>query len=130
MAFLSNYVSGTGTLTYVKDGKFTSLGHPILDEQGNLIEITGGSLLNCTITGVIKGERGRAGELKGVFLKNTAFATAEYNTKTGVTGTMKEAEVERLNLGKWKWAKRKSEAHGIYHGKRREPKEYSCPSSR
>ena len=124
--FIRNYVSGIGTLTYVKDGKFTSLGHPILDEQGNLIEITGGSLLNCTITGVIKGERGRAGELKGVFLKNTAFATAEYNTKTGVTGTMKEGEVERLNLRKVEMGEAKVGSATVYttvNGS--EPKEYS-----
>jgi len=124
--FIRNYVSGIGTLTYVKDGKFTSLGHPILDEQGNLIEITGGSLLNCTITGVIKGERGRAGELKGVFLKNTAFATAKCNTKTGVTGTMKEGEVERLNLRKVEMGEAKVGSATVYttvNGS--EPKEYS-----
>lgn len=96
--FIRNYVSGIGTLTYIKDNKFTSLGHPILDERGDLIEITGGSLINCTITGAIKGERGKAGELKGIFLKNAAFAKATYNTKTGVVGTIGDGEIERLNL--------------------------------
>lgn len=75
---------------------------------------------------MIKGERGRAGELKGVFLKNTAFATAEYNTKTGVTGTMKEGEVERLNLRKVEMGEAKVGSATVYttvNGS--EPKEYS-----
>lgn len=98
--FIRNFISGIGTLTYVKGDKFTSLGHPILDENGNMIEIIDGNLLNCTITGVIKGERGRAGELKGVFLKNAPFAAATANTKTGIIGTIKEGEAERLGLKK------------------------------
>ena len=96
--FIRNYVSGIGTVTYIKNNTFTSLGHPILDENGNLIEIKGGNLINCTITGAIRGERGKAGELKGIFLKNAPFATAVKNTKTGIIGTISDAEIQRLAL--------------------------------
>lgn len=124
--FIRNYVSGIGTLTYVKNNLFTSLGHPILDEHGNLIEITGGSLINCTVTGVIKGERGKAGELKGIFLKNAPFAKAAYNTSTGVTGSICDEEIERLNLRKVETGEAKVGSATVYTTvKGSEPKEYS-----
>lgn len=124
--FIRNFISGIGTLTYVKGNEFTSLGHPILDENGNMIEIIDGSLLNCTITGVIKGERGKAGELKGVFLKNAPFATAEANTKTGIIGTMKEGEIERLGLRKVEIGEAKVGSATVYTTvSGSEPKEYS-----
>lgn len=124
--FIRNFISGIGTLTYVKGNEFTSLGHPILDENGNMIEIIDGNLLNCTITGVIKGERGKAGELKGVFLKNAPFATAEANTKTGIIGTMKEGEIERLGLRKVEIGEAKVGSATVYTTvSGSEPKEYS-----
>ena len=124
--FIRNFISGIGTLTYVKGNEFTSLGHPILDENENMIEIIDGNLLNCTIMGVIKGERGKAGELKGVFLKNAPFATAEANTKTGIIGTMKEGEIERLGLRKVEIGEAKVGSATVYTTvSGSEPKEYS-----
>lgn len=123
--FIRNYVSGIGTLTYVKNGRFTSLGHPILDENGNLIEIVGGDLINCTVTGVIKGERGRAGELKGIFLKSAPFAKADCNTKTGVTGTISEDAIESLHLRKTEFGTAKVGVATVYTTVQgSEPKEY------
>ncbi len=124
--FIRNFVSGIGTLTYVKNNRFTSLGHPIVDENGSLIEIIGGSLINCTITGAIRGERGKAGELKGIFLKNTPFAQAERNTPTGVTGIISDEEIERLELKKVETGKEKVGAAVIYSTvKGSQPKEYA-----
>ena len=76
--------------------------------------------------GVIKGERGKAGELKGVFLKNAPFATAEANTKTGIIGTMKEGEIERLGLRKVEIGEAKVGSATVYTTvSGSEPKEYS-----
>lgn len=86
--FIKNNISGIGTITYIKNGKYASLGHPVLNENGNLLNIIGGNLYNCTITGAIKGERGKAGELKGVFLKDKPFANAKINNFTGVYGEL------------------------------------------
>ena len=44
-------INGIGTITYVDktNNKFGSLGHPVTDENGNLIPINGGSLYGCSI---------------------------------------------------------------------------------
>ena len=58
---------GIGTLTYITpDLKFGSLGHAVYDpDVENVMEISGGSVYKCKISDVLKGERGRPGELKG-----------------------------------------------------------------
>lgn len=98
--YIRNNVSGIGTVTYVKNGVFASLGHPVLSENGDLLEILDGKLYNCTITGAIKGERGKAGELRGLFLKDEPFAFAEKNTETGVYGKISDENLKKLNLSK------------------------------
>lgn len=63
--------TGIGTLTYVDEEnlEFGALGHPITDgETGTKIDIQNGSVYSCSIVGVEKGEKGKPGELKGVFL--------------------------------------------------------------
>lgn len=86
--FIREGINGIGTITYIKGNKFASLGHPVTDENGKIIEITGGNLYNCKITGVIKGVKGRAGELRGVFLKDCNVGQIEKNISTGVYGTL------------------------------------------
>ncbi len=80
--------SGIGTLTFVKeDGRFASLGHPIVNpETGEIYKISGGSVYKCVITGAVKGGRGRAGELRGDF-KDVKLGTVSSNGKIGVYGT-------------------------------------------
>lgn len=98
--FIRNNVSGIGTITFVKDGRFASLGHPVLTDSGNLIEILNGKLYNCTVTGAIKGEKGKAGELRGIFLKDEPFAFAEVNKQSGIYGTISDENLKKLNLKK------------------------------
>ncbi len=86
--FVRDDVSGIGTITYIKGNSFGSLGHPILDDRGNLLDITGGKLYNCNITGYVKGERGKAGELRGVFLRNKSVGEIDLNTNVGVFGKL------------------------------------------
>ncbi|MBQ5927208.1 MAG: hypothetical protein IIX01_04725, partial [Clostridia bacterium] len=56
-------VSGIGTVTYIqKDGKrFGSLGHAVCDESKKELGIGDGAVYSCSIVGVNKGIRGRAG---------------------------------------------------------------------
>jgi len=81
-------VSGIGTVTYIEKDtlKFGSLGHPVLDECGNCMSVNGGKIYNCSIVNVIKGVRGKAGELKGVFLNDKHIATANENCIAGIFG--------------------------------------------
>lgn len=85
--FIREDISGIGTITYIKGNRFASLGHPVVNESGDLLEILGGKIYDCNLTGCIKGERGKAGELRGVFLKNNPVGTIEKNLNCGVFGT-------------------------------------------
>ena len=84
--FIKDSVSGIGTVTFIKDGKFASLGHAVVDEDKEKLEILSGNLYPCNITNVIKGEKGAAGELRGVFLRNNPIATIKNNDSCGVFG--------------------------------------------
>ena len=88
--FIKNDISGIGTVTYVKGNRFASLGHPVLNNDGSVVEIIGGEIFNCSITGCKKGERGCAGELRGVFLKDKAIANIEKNNAYGVYGKLSD----------------------------------------
>ena len=95
--FIREDVSGIGTITFIKGGRFASLGHPVITENGKTLNIIGGKLFNCNVTGCVKGKRGKAGELKGVYLKNNPIATVEKNLNCGVYGTIsKDFNYENL----------------------------------
>lgn len=84
--FIRDCVTGIGTITFIKGNKFASLGHPVVKNNGDIVEIVGGNVYLCNITGCVKGERGKAGELRGVFLKNNPVAKVEQNLISGVYG--------------------------------------------
>ena len=89
--WLKDSGAGIGTLTFVMtDGTFGGLGHGICDgETGELTAINNGSVLGVTLNGVIKGQRGVPGELKGYF--NSSKVGALYsNTENGVFGALAE----------------------------------------
>ena len=98
--FIQNNVSGIGTLTFIKNNCFASLGHPIVDNYGDILSISGGNLYNCQITGAIKGERGKAGELKGICINKNPLAKILDNNESGVFGYIDDKEIEKLNLQK------------------------------
>lgn len=82
-------VSGIGTLTYVQtDGRFGALGHHITDATTGLSDaINTGKIFDCEITGVIHASDGKAGELSGIFNKNSIkIGTIDENCKYGIFG--------------------------------------------
>ena len=81
-------ISGIGTVTYIEKGtlRFASLGHAVTDNSGKLMNVEKGNIFQCSIVNVVKGERGRAGELKGLFLNDKSIAVADTNCATGVYG--------------------------------------------
>ncbi len=62
---LKEDVGGVGTLTFVtKQGNFAALGHKISDGDGNLdMQLDEGNIYNASVSGIVKGERGKAGGL-------------------------------------------------------------------
>lgn len=84
-------VSGIGTVTFIrKDLRFGSLGHAVASSNGRQMDACNGEIYNCSIVSVVKGERGRAGELKGLFINDKKIATADKNCPTGIFGRMEK----------------------------------------
>ena len=88
--FIKDDICGIGTVTYIDENRFASLGHPVINEDGSLLEILGGNVFDCSITGCVKGERGKAGELRGVFLKTNPVAIIDKNSYFGVYGNVSD----------------------------------------
>ena len=91
-------VSGIGTVTYIEKetGRFGALGHAVSNGGKNL-KIVGGIVYPCSIIGVTKGIRGKAGELRGMFLAEEAFGTAEKVCSSGIFGQMQNNYEDYLN---------------------------------
>lgn len=90
--FLRDDLSGIGTITYfTKDGKFASLGHPILNENKSMMDIKSGKAYLCSIVGIQKGEKGKAGELQGIFIDDRKIGQILKNTQTGIYGKIEKS---------------------------------------
>lgn len=88
---LRDRLNGIGTLTFItKNGEFMGLGHPICDEKDITLDITGGSLFACSIFAVDKGEKGKVGELKGMFLSDKSIGIITQNLTVGIKGQINE----------------------------------------
>ena len=89
-AYVKDNGAGIGTVTYIipKTLEFAGLGHGICEgEGGKLVPISRGSVINVGIDGVIKGQCGTPGELKGHF-KSGKCGTLLQNSDCGVFGVL------------------------------------------
>lgn len=86
-------LSGIGTITYIdgKNGRFGSLGHSVTAENKHKMDLSEGMVYECSIVGINKGARGRAGELKGMFLNDKTFGTAEKMCECGIFGCISKS---------------------------------------
>ena len=88
--FVRDGASGIGTVTFVKeDGSFSALGHPVF-EGDEPASVKGGNIYRCSVFGINKGERGKAGELKGVFVGDAPIGNIVKNTPYGIKGNVNE----------------------------------------
>ena len=94
---------GIGTITYYRksDDAFGALGHPVTDvDTGSIMQIKGGRLYPVIMQGVVKGEKGMAGELAGRNADNALLlGTADKNSKAGVYGKL-TADGKKMMQGK------------------------------
>ncbi len=102
--WVKDSVAGIGTLTFYSEGTgfYGALGHGITDtETGNVFCLNKGMLLNADITGVIKGNAGIPGELKGVFLTgdkyNGGIGNILLNNEKGIYGYLSEDAMDKLS---------------------------------
>lgn len=92
--------AGVGTLSYIDpvSGAYGALGHAIVDgDTGDLLPVADGAILSASVVGVIKGQSGQAGELKGSFLKeNEQIGTLALNSEYGIYGCLEETPADAL----------------------------------
>lgn len=86
-------VSGIGTVTYIdkNSGRFGSLGHSVTGENNREMSVMEGAVYECSIVGVSKGIRGKAGELRGMFLTDKTIGSAEKLCNCGIFGQVSDA---------------------------------------
>lgn len=89
--------AGIGTMTFFdpNTNDFAGLGHGICDiDTGELLPLSHGDIMESQINGVIKGEKGYPGELKGTFVGNKAIGNLKSNNFSGVYGTLESCPVQ------------------------------------
>ena len=86
--------AGVGTLSYIdpQTQAYGALGHAIVDgDTGDMLSVKDGAILQADVVGVVRGESGRAGELKGSFLKEgRQIGTLVHNSTYGIYGVMEK----------------------------------------
>lgn len=90
---------GVGTITFYEPstGKFAALGHPITDvDTGDIINISNGELITSQILSIIKGEKGKPGEIRGIISKGVKIGEIIMNTGFGIFGNV--TQVSNLQL--------------------------------
>ncbi len=93
---VKSMISGLGTVTYKKrDGSFGALGHSVSGEN-NLD--ANGTVYGCRILGIDKGERGKAGSIKGALVKNERVGEVSKNIKYGLYGTINNPDGELYDV--------------------------------
>lgn len=86
--WIRDEASGIGTVTYIipETGEFAGLGHGICDgETGALLPIKRGVVSDAELIGIIKGQKGTPGELKGT-IGSIKKGSLIKNTECGVYG--------------------------------------------
>ncbi len=93
--------SGVGTLTYVREdnARFGALGHAISDpDTKQAFELNSGDMYKSTVIGINKGQKGKPGELKALFIQGSNnIGTVDKNTRFGVFGSYKQSYLEKLS---------------------------------
>lgn len=99
---VKNEIAGIGTLTYVRtdNKRFGGLGHQIFDEYSKgKSHYDSGRLYGADIVGIVKGEAGKAGELRGTFKRgNSSYGTVDKNLFSGVFGDAEDILYDKRPL--------------------------------
>ncbi len=88
--WVKDSTTGIGTVTFINpsNNAFAGLGHAICDSaSGRIIPVSKGTVMDVCINGVVKGQVGSAGELKGAFLSKR-IGTLTKNCNCGVYGLL------------------------------------------
>ena len=87
-------VEGVGTLTFAsqKTREYGALGHAIVEGVGgNIVPVAKGSLYDCSVLGINKGEKNKPGELRCAFAGNMKKqGSILENSKFGIKGVLND----------------------------------------
>ena len=92
-AYVKDGGAGIGTVTFIdpENYSFGGLGHGVCEtNSGKLVPMKRGSVTDVTISGVVKGEAGKPGEVKGYFSSGKTGSLLK-NSDCGVFGVFGEA---------------------------------------
>ena len=95
--WIRDSAAGIGTMTFYEPltGAFAGLGHGVCDiDTAELLPFSDGDIVKSKITGCYKGEKGKAGELCGMFTCET-IGTLLSNNKIGVYGVLGGVSADR-----------------------------------
>ena len=88
--WVKDSATGIGTVSFIhpETGEFGALGHGVCDaESGTLLPLHRGVVTDTVVTDIVRGERGKAGEIKG-YLKPGKTGVLLENTDCGVFGVL------------------------------------------
>lgn len=94
--WIRDSAAGIGTMTFLDNetGMFASLGHGVCDiDTGEILPVYEGDIVGATVNGCSIGQRGKAGELCGVF-SSESKGILYLNCQCGVYGKMNEKLTE------------------------------------
>lgn len=87
--WLRSGMAGIGTVTFIdpSTGVFGALGHSVSDiDTGILLPLREGEIRCAVINGVVKGEKGKPGELKGTISDGQVCGKITANSESGIFG--------------------------------------------
>ena len=90
--WIRDSAAGIGTMTFFDTERktFAALGHGVCDvDTGEILPVFEGDIVNAEVNGCYKGQRGKAGELCGVF-SSESKGVLYLNSKCGVYGELYE----------------------------------------
>lgn len=88
--WIRDSAAGIGTMTFrdTETGFFAALGHGVCDvDTGEILPVVEGDIVEAVVNGCYKGQRGKAGELCGVF-SSESKGLLYLNCRCGVYGKM------------------------------------------
>jgi len=90
--YLRQGTTGIGTVTYYlpDSGEFAALGHGVNTQNGDLLQMTDGSVYPAQVAAVKKGAIGAPGQLIGQITDPTASGSIRQNTDQGIFGKLEK----------------------------------------
>jgi len=90
---VKNSVAGVGTMTYVsgQNLEFAALGHGVTDsDTGVVLPLQSGTVYRSEILSIVKGEKGKPGEMAGTIDESKLIGECLLNSRGGIFGVLSD----------------------------------------